>query len=48
MRVLFTTMRMGPAFNFGFGDDKNARPIMISIPLLDLRGQIDMNNTKYY
>jgi hypothetical protein len=47
MRVLFTTLYEGPGFKFGYKvNNKNA--ILISIPMLDLRGLVDMNQTQYY
>jgi len=33
---------------FGYNLGSKTRPILISIPVLDLRGFTDMNNTKYY
>lgn len=47
MRVLFSTLYEGPRFKFGYSvNSKNA--MLISIPMINLRGQVDMNQTHYY
>lgn len=47
MRVLFTTLYDGPGFKFGYAVSPKSA-ILISIPMIDLRGQVDMNQTQYF
>ena len=46
MRTLFTTLYSGPWLKFGNGVTR-ANPVLVSIPMIDLIGKVDMNNTLY-